>query len=67
MGTNPMESVTNKFGQVWDVDNLFITGASLFPHNSAYNTPGPVGALAYFAADAIKNTYIKHPGKLIDA
>jgi len=67
MGTNPMESVTNKFGQVWDVDNLFITGASLFPHNSAYNPTGPVGALAYFAADAIKNTYIKHPGKLIDA
>ena len=67
MGTNPSNSVTNKYGQVWGVDNLFIMGASLFPHNSAYNPTGPLGAIAYFAADAIKNTYIKKPGKLVDA
>lgn len=67
MGTHPGNSVTNKYGQVWDVDNLFIMGASLFPHNSAYNPTGPVAAIAYMAADAIKNVYIKHPGKLIDA
>ena len=67
MGTNPSNSVTNKYGQVWEVDNLFITGASLFPHNSAYNPTGPVAALAYMAADMIKNVYVKNPGKLIDA
>jgi gluconate 2-dehydrogenase alpha chain len=67
MGTNPSNSVTNKYGQVWDVDNLFIMGASLFPHNSAYNPTGPVGAIAYMAADIIKNVYVKNPGKLIDA
>lgn len=67
MGTNPATSVTNKYGQVWGVDNLFITGASLFPHNSAYNPTGPVGALAYFAADIIKNVYVKKPGRLVDA
>jgi gluconate 2-dehydrogenase alpha chain len=67
MGTNPHNSVTNKYGQVWDVDNLFIMGASLFPHNSAYNPTGPVGAIAYMTADIIKNVYIKNPGKLIDA
>jgi gluconate 2-dehydrogenase alpha chain len=67
MGTNPGNSVTNKYGQVWDVDNLFITGASLFPHNSAYNPTGPVAALAYMAADMIKSVYVKNPGKLIDA
>jgi len=67
MGTNPSNSVTNKYGQVWGVDNLFITGASLFPHNSAYNPTGPVGALAYFASDAIRNVYIKRQGKLVDA
>jgi gluconate 2-dehydrogenase alpha chain len=67
MGTNPGNSVTNKYGQVWDVDNLFIMGASLFPHNSAYNPTGPVAAIAYMAADIIKNVYIKHPGKLIHA
>jgi gluconate 2-dehydrogenase alpha chain len=67
MGTNPGNSVTNKYGQVWEVDNLFITGASLFPHNSAYNPTGPVAALAYMAADMIRNVYVKNPGKLIDA
>jgi gluconate 2-dehydrogenase alpha chain len=67
MGTNPGNSVTNKYGQVWGVDNLFIMGASLFPHNSAYNPTGPVAAIAYMTADIIKNVYIKHPGKLIDA
>jgi len=67
MGTNPGNSVTNKYGQVWDVDNLFIMGASLFPHNSAYNPTGPVGAIAYMAADIIKKVYVKNPGKLIDA
>ena len=67
MGTNPGNSVTNKYGQVWGVDNLFIMGASLFPHNSAYNPTGPVAAIAYMAADIIKNVYVKNPGKLIDA
>jgi len=67
MGTHPGNSVTNKYGQVWAVDNLFIMGASLFPHNSAYNPTGPVGAIAYMAADIIKNEYVQHPGKLIHA
>lgn len=67
MGTNPGNSVTNKYGQVWDVDNLFIMGASLFPHNSAYNPTGPVGAIAYMTAEIMKTVYMKHPGKLIDA
>ncbi|AHV94561.1 GMC family oxidoreductase [Bordetella holmesii] len=67
MGTDPSMSVTNKYGQCWDAHNLFICGASLFGHNAAYNPTGPVGALAYFTADAIKNTYLKHPGALLHA
>jgi len=65
MGTNPGNSVVNKYGQSWDCHNLFVMGASLFPHNSAYNPTGPVGALAYWAADAIKNRYLKNPGSLV--
>jgi gluconate 2-dehydrogenase alpha chain len=42
-------------------------GASAFPHNSAYNPTGPVGALAYWAADALVNRYLKHPGPLVSA
>ena len=57
----------NQYGQSRDLHNLFIMGASVFAHNSAYNPTGPVGALAYWAADVIKNKYIKNPGKLVDA
>ena len=37
------------------------------PHNASYNPTGPVGALAYWTADAIKNRYIKNPGPLVPA
>ena len=40
-------------------------GASVFPHNSAYNPTGPVGALAYWAVDAIKGRYLKNTGPLV--
>jgi gluconate 2-dehydrogenase alpha chain len=67
MGTNPQESVVNRYLQHWDVPNLFVTGASAFPHNSGYNPTGTVSALAYWAADAIRNQYLKHPGPLVQA
>ena len=67
MGSHPGESAVNKYCQSWDLHNLFIMGASVFAHNSAYNPTGPVGALAYWAADAIKNKYIRSPGKLVSA
>ena len=47
MGTSPRDSAVNKYLQSWDVPNVFVVGASAFPHNSAYNPTGPVGALAY--------------------
>jgi gluconate 2-dehydrogenase alpha chain len=65
MGTNPGNSAVNKYLQSWDCHNLFIMGASVFPHNSAYNPTGPVGALAYRAADTLKNVYLKNPGPLV--
>ncbi len=65
MGASPGNSVVNKYLQSWDCHNLFIMGANVFPHNAAYNPTGPVGALAYWAADAIKNRYLKNPGMLV--
>ena len=47
--------------------NLFIMGASVFPHNAADNPTGLVGALAYWAADAIRQSYLKHSGQLVQA
>ena len=67
MGTNPGNSAVNKYLQSWDCHNLFIMGASVFPHNSAYNPTGPVGALAYRAADTLKNVYLKNPAPLVSA
>ncbi len=67
MGTNPGNSAVNKYLQSWDCHNLFVMGACVFPHNSAYNPTGPVGALAYRAADTLKNSYLKNPGPLVSA
>jgi gluconate 2-dehydrogenase alpha chain len=67
MGTNPRDSALNKYLQSWDCHNLFVVGANVFPHNASYNPTGPVGALAYWTADAIKNHYLKNPGPLVPA
>ncbi len=64
MGTSPRNSAVNRYMQSWDVPNVFVLGASAFPHNSAYNPTGPVGALAYWTADAIKTRYRQRPGLL---
>jgi gluconate 2-dehydrogenase alpha chain len=62
MGSSPADSAVNRYMQSWDVPNVFVVGASAFPHNSAYNPTGPVGALAYWTADAIKTKFRNRPG-----
>jgi gluconate 2-dehydrogenase alpha chain len=64
-GDRPSNSVVNKYMQSWDVPNLFVVGASAFPQISSFNPTGTVGALAYYAADAIKSRYLKSPGALV--
>jgi gluconate 2-dehydrogenase alpha chain len=67
MGRDPHKSVVNRYLQAWDADNLFIMGASVFPQNAGYNPTGAVGALAYWAANAITTRYLKSPGPLVHA
>ncbi len=67
LGADPKTSVVNKYLQVWDAPNVFVMGASVFPQNAGKNPTGPVGALAYWAADAIKTKYLKNPGALVPA
>ena len=67
MGTDPKTSVVNRYLQSWDAHNLFIMGASTFPQQPAYNPTGPVGALAYWSADAIVSKYLKNPAPLVHA
>ncbi|QYR20370.1 GMC family oxidoreductase [Paenibacillus sp. sptzw28] len=63
MGEDPMQSVTDRYGKVHGVDNLFVAGNSLFPTMSAFNPTETIGALAYWQADYIKQAVLK--GNLI--
>ncbi len=65
MGADPSTSVVNRYLQSWDVPNVFVIGASNFPQNASYNPTDTVGALAYWAADAIVRQYLKQPGPLV--
>jgi gluconate 2-dehydrogenase alpha chain len=65
MGVDPKSSALNRYLQSWDVSNLFVLGATAFPQNAGYNPTDTVGALAYWAADAIVNQYMKNPGPLV--
>ena len=67
MGTDPTNSVINRYSQSWDVSNLFIYGSSAFPQNIGYNPTGLLAGLAYFSAAKLRNEYLKAPGALVDA
>jgi len=64
MGADPETSVVNNYSQMWDVENLFVVGASSFPQNAGYNSTGTVGALSYRAAEGILK-YMEKGGSLI--
>lgn len=51
MGSDPGSSVTNRYGQVWDTPNLYVTGAALYPQNPGHNPTDTLCALAYMTAD----------------
>ena len=59
MGNDPATSAVNRYLQSWDVPNVFVVGASAFPQNGGYNPTDTVGALTYWALDAIKNRYLR--------
>ncbi len=65
MGSNPQESVVNKYSQSWDIPNLFIMGSSTHPTMSGFNPTLTIQALAYVTADVIVNRYQKSPGSLL--
>jgi gluconate 2-dehydrogenase alpha chain len=51
MGADPRTSVVSPRLQHWDAENLFVVGASVYPHNSGYNPTGPLAALALRLGD----------------
>lgn len=64
MGSDPRSSVVNRYGQSWDIPNLFIVGSSTFPTMSGFNPTLTIQALAYMTADAIVDRYRNRPGPL---
>ncbi len=51
MGSDPGTSVVSPRLQHWDAQNLFMVGASVYPHNSGFNPTGPLAALALRLGD----------------
>jgi len=65
MGSDPASSVVNRYGQTWDIPNLFVVGSSTFPTMSGFNPTLTIQALAYMTADAIVSRYRSSPGPLV--
>jgi gluconate 2-dehydrogenase alpha chain len=55
IGSNPTNSVINRYSQSWEVPNLFVYGASSFPQNIGYNPTGLLAGLTYFSAAKIRD------------
>lgn len=65
MGTDPATSVVNRYLQNWDVPNLFVQGACAYPQRAGKDVTGTVAALAFWSAKAIREQYLKNPGRLM--
>ena len=63
MGDDPEISAVNNYSQCWDMENLFVIGASALTHKIPQQT-GTIGALAYRAAEGI-DKYLKEGGGLL--
>jgi len=53
MGSDPRTSVTNSWGQSWDVQNVFLADGSTFVSNADKNPTLTIMALAWRASDRI--------------
>ncbi|HEU5078223.1 MAG TPA: GMC family oxidoreductase [Opitutaceae bacterium] len=51
MGADPKTSVTNQWGQTWDVKNLFVTDGGVFCSNADKNPTLTIMALAWRSSD----------------
>ena len=65
MGTSPDRSVVNTYLQHWQLANLFVLGASTFPHNPTMNPTITILAQTLRTADAIVDRYLNNPGPLV--
>ena len=64
-GPSPDTAVVNPYLQHWDMPNLWVIGASSFPQTASGNPTLTVLAATYWAAAAMIDKYLKHPGRLV--
>jgi len=57
MGERSDESVTNKYSQTHDIDNLFIGGAGVFPTASAANPTFTLHATSMMSAEYMRDHF----------
>ncbi len=57
MGNDPKTSVTNRHGQVHDVDNLLVADASLHVTNGGFNPVLTIMALAYWVSAYVRREW----------
>jgi len=67
MGEDAETSAVNSYSQMWDMENLFVVGASSFPHFGHHNPTGTVGAMAYRAAEGMIKYLEEGGGLLVEA
>jgi gluconate 2-dehydrogenase alpha chain len=64
MGVSSERSVVNPFLQHWQIQNLFVLGASSFPQNASAGPTLTLLAQTYRTADAVVERYLKNPSAL---
>jgi choline dehydrogenase-like flavoprotein len=57
MGSDPKTSVANRFGQVHDIDNLFLSDASLHVTNGGFNPVLTIMALGFWVGGHISSRW----------
>src|SRR5699024_10695338 len=67
MGDSPDNSAVNNYMQMWDMENLFVCGASAFPHFGATNPTLTMGALTYRATEGMIKYLDGEKGMLVEA
>lgn len=63
MGTDPSNSVTNQWGQTWEVPNLYIMDGSLLPTGGAVNPTSTIGAVVLRAASHLRDRFAEARGE----
>lgn len=70
MGSSPRSSVVNRYGQFWEIPNLFVADGSLFTTAGGYNPTHTIEALAHWVASYIaanKTAVLERPSALVPA